>query len=307
MKEKIIAPVLFIAFNRPDVTAVAFEYIRRAKPTKLYVALDGARNNKLYEDLICKEVENIVRRVDWDCDVHYKMNNVNKGAEITVSEAISWVFETEEYAIILEDDIVAPIAFFEFAQEMLFKYKNDDRIGTVSSNNFTPVEMSSNDDYFFAKYGHSWGWATWRRAWDEFDLNAEIKEEHLALSFLKTITNSAREAKYYQELFKSMKIRGIGNNTWDFMGLYQHRVNNRLSILPRVNLSSNIGVFGLHARGESKFHNLPFDDSFKIKYYPSKVVCYDAYDQHHFNTHIIGNVTPLYLRILRKVKRLLNI
>ncbi|MFK5982675.1 MAG: nucleotide-diphospho-sugar transferase [Flavobacteriaceae bacterium] len=305
----IFTPVLLIAFNRPKTTLIVFDRIRKAQPKKLFIALDGPRNNKEGEREACSKVQSIIENIDWDCEVHYKINISNKGAEITVSSAISWVFETEEYVIILEDDIVAPIAFFEFAQEMLIKYKNDDQIGTITSNNFTPLELSNNNnnkDYFFAKYGHSWGWATWRRVWNDFDLNAEISEEHLTLSFLKTITNSNKEARYYQKLFKKMKERGVGQNTWDFMALYQHRIKNRLSIIPRVNLSSNIGVFGLHARGESKFHNLPFDESFKVNHHPQKIECFDAYDKYHFKKHIIGNRIPFYSRVIRKIKRLLK-
>jgi hypothetical protein len=301
------APILLIAFNRPDTTLIVFDHIRKAQPNKLFIALDGARNFKDDEIQLCAEVQSIVKKVDWVCDIQYKINENNKGAEITISEALNWVFETEEYAIILEDDIVAPLAFLKFAQEMLIKYKEDDRIGTITSNNFTPLKLPNNDDYFFARYGHSWGWATWRRVWKEFNLNAEIKEEHLQLSFLKTITNSRKEAKYYQKIFRRMKARGRGNNTWDYMALYQHCVNNNLSIIPRVNLSSNIGVYGLHARGESNFHNLPYDESFIVIKHPDKIECFDDYDRYHFKKHILGNKTPLYLRTIRKIKRILNL
>lgn len=184
---------------------------------------------------------------------------------------------------------------------MLIKYKDDERIGTVTSNNFTPMKLPNNVDYFFAKYGHSWGWATWRRAWQDFDLNAEIKEEHLDLSFLENITNTKTEAKYYQRLFKKMKAKAVGNNTWDYIALYQHRIKNRLSIIPRVNLSSNIGIYGLHARGKGKFHNLPFDETFIVKNHPEKVECLDSYDRYHFKKKMR---IPTYLKIIRRIKQI---
>ncbi len=303
---KIIAPVLLIAFNRPETTCVVFEYIRKAKPTKLYVALDGARENKPYESIVCQEVCNIVERVDWECDVHYSINDCNKGAEITVSEAIRWVFEKEEYAIILEDDIVAPLSFFCFAQEMLYRYKDDERISLITSNNFTPEAVEPSADYYFTRYGHSGGWATWRREYKNFSIDQEIKEEHLRMSFLQTITNSKKEARYYQKHFKRLRANGVGGSTWDWIDSYQHRVNSRLTITPRVNLSSNIGIQGLHARGKNSTHYREFDTEFSVIKHPEEVKCEVAYDIYHFENYINRRRKSFLVRVLRKLTRILD-
>lgn len=206
MKEiKIDVPVLVIGFNRPEVICQSFEFIRQAQPAKLYVAIDGPRADKEGEADLVEEVKAIVQQVDWECETHYRFHTENKGAEITVSSAIAWVLKQEEYVIILEDDIIAPMAFLRFAQEMLIRYKDEPRIAIVSGCNFTPLSTPNDKDYFFAKYGHSSGWATWRRVWKDFDLYREIKKEHLKLKFLKTITNSTKEAKHYQKLFTRMR------------------------------------------------------------------------------------------------------
>lgn len=300
--DKITTPILIIGFNRPDVIKQTFEYIRKAKPEKLYVAIDGPRPEKEGEEKLVKKVKEVVENVDWECETHYKFNETNKGAEVTVSSAISWVFETEEYAIILEDDIVAPMSFLKFAQEMLVKYKDDERIGTVTGSNFTPIPVPNSTDYFFAKYGHSWGWATWKRVWNSFDLNIQVPQKHLTLSFLRTISNSKIEAKFYRKQFSLINKRGQGNSTWDYVGNYFHRVNCRLSIIPRVNLTSNIGEFGLHARGRSEHHYRPFDNEFEVRKHPEKVECFTEFDVHHFNNYIYIP-KPIYKRVINKIKR----
>lgn len=296
-------PVLLIGFNRPDTINEVFNRIRDAIPQKLYVAVDGARENREGEKELVEQVKQIVKKVDWPCQTHYHFNDVNKGAEVTVSSAIFWVFEKEEFAIILEDDIVAPLSFFKFMQEMLVKYKDDKRIGIVSGNNFTPIDLGNDDDYFFAKYGHSCGWGTWRRTWEKFDLNIEVKSEHLKKEFLKKITNIKAEANFYKKNFYAMKKRGIGNNTWDVVANYISRVNNYVNIVPRVNLTSNIGIYGLHARGASEYHYREFDENFEVKKHPSKVECNNEYDKYHFIEHIYKNRRPLYQRIVNKVSR----
>jgi len=300
------APVLFIGFNRPEVSLQTFDYIRKAKPTKLYIAIDGPRADKPGEEKLVAEVKKIVENVDWPCETHYKYNETNKGAEITVSSAISWVFETEEYAIILEDDIVAPLSFFKFAQEMLMKYKDDDRFCIVTSNNYTPIKLPNDEDYFFAKYGHTWGWATWKRAWKDYDLNKEIKDEHLDLQYLSQMTNTRKEALYYKKLFTRLKSAGKGNNTWDYMRVYTHFVSGQLSIIPSVNLSSNIGVVGLHARGKTDSHYRLYDENFTVRNHPSKIDCNIEFDKHHFKKHINPR-SSLTKRAYKKAMRILKL
>lgn len=301
---KIEVPVLVIGFNRPDVIRQTFDLVCQAQPLKLYVAIDGPRADKEGEANLVEEVKAIVQQVDWECETYYRFHTENKGAEITVSSAIAWVLEKEEYVIVLEDDIIAPVAFLRFAQEMLIRYKDDPRIAIVSGCNFTPIPTPNDEDYFFAKYGHSWGWATWQRVWEDFDLNREIKKEHLKLSFLKSITNLTKEAKYYRKLFKRMRKRGIGNNTWDYMALYTFRIINKMSIVPRVNLTSNIGIFGLHASGETEHHFRPYDANFVVKKHPEKIECWTEYDKYHFKTYIY-HPKSLFKRIYHKLKRII--
>jgi len=299
-------PVLLIGFNRPDTIKEVFNRIRVAKPEKLYVAIDGARANQKGEQKLVEQVKKIVQMIDWPCQYYYRFNDVNKGAEVTVSSAISWVFEQEEYAIILEDDIVAPLSFFKFLQEMLVKYKNDDRIWSVTGVNFTPLDLPNNIDYFFAKYGHTWGWGTWKRVWDKFNLNTEVLDEHLKKNFLKEITNSPAERKYYYNKFKKIKKKGIGNSTWDNIASYMHRTNKLLYIVPRVNLSSNIGIEGLHARGKTENHFRQVDETFEVIRHPDKVECNVEFDMHYFKTYL-SKKKPLYKRIIRKIHSFIKV
>lgn len=304
-QNQITVPVLLIGFNRPEIIRASFQKIREAKPAKFYVAVDGPRKHNEADLGLVREVQQIVQGVDWPCEPHYRFSDQNAGAEVTVSSAIKWVFEKEEYAIILEDDILAPFSFFKFAEEMLLKYSDETAINTVSGSNFTPIPVPGNFDYFFAKYGHSSGWATWKRAWEGFDLNVEIPEAHLQSSFLKKITNSRSEMKFYQKVFTNMKKKGAGNSTWDNVARYYHRVNERLSIIPRVNLTTNIGIYGLHARGETEHHFRPYDEHFIIKKHPKEVFCFHEYDKHHFETYI-NLKTPLHKRVFKKIKKIVS-
>lgn len=302
METKITTPVLFIAFNRPDVVKESFGFIRAAKPRKLFVAIDCPRHDKDNEVHLVEQVKKIVKNVDWDCQVQYKFNEKNLGAEVTVSSAVSWVLENEEYVIVLEDDIIAPFSFFHFAQEMLDMYKDIDNIYMISSCNTTPMKTNNNVDYFFAVYGHTWGWATWKRAWIKFDLYINDFDQCLDDEFLDKHTYSLKEKRYWKSLMSKMKQMGSGNNNWDYCWMYVRFRDQALSIVPSNHLSSNIGIYGLHANGKTEHHFKSFDENFIVNKHPERIDRNIEYDKHHFKFHIIKKPS-LIKRAINKLKR----
>lgn len=164
-------PILLMVFARPDTTKIVFERIREIKPKKLYIAADAPRQNREDEIFRAKQTREIFNNIDWDCKVEKLFRKENLGCGKAISGAISWFFEKEEYGIILEDDCLADKSFFDFAQEMLIKYKDDNRIGHISGNCYYPEKIIGNYSYNFSKICHIWGWATWKRVWQTFDIN----------------------------------------------------------------------------------------------------------------------------------------
>ena len=158
--------VLFLVFNRLDTTKQVFETIRQAKPQRLYIAADGARASRVGEAAQVQAVRDYVTsHVDWECEVKTLFREQNLGCKYAVSSAIAWFFENEEMGIILEDDCLPDPTFFNFCQELLARYRHDQRIGVISGDNFQFGHRRNDDSYYFSKYVHIWGWATWRDRW----------------------------------------------------------------------------------------------------------------------------------------------
>ena len=298
-------PILMIGFNRPDNIKKVFEKVREVKPKKLYIAIDGAREGKVGEKDLVEATKLAVSNIDWDCEVYRRYNTTNLGAELTISSAIRWICEENDYFICLEDDIIAPISFFKFMEEMLILYKDDSRICSVSGNNFTPLETPMGEDYFFCRYGHIWGWGSWKRECKDITIDCEIKKEHCSLSFCKQVSSSMQEAKYLQNKFTSLRKKGIGNCTWDNIVSYKRRIENKLSIVPRVNLTTNIGVEGLHARGCTKYHFVPYDEKFEVKIHPKEISCWKEFDIYHFEHHF-PKQNSFIKRLINRFKRLMT-
>ena len=255
---QLTTPVAFIIFNRPDTTERVFAEIARAKPPKLLVVGDGARVNRPGEAEKVAAARAIIQRVDWDCEVLTNFSEVNLGCKRRVSSGIDWVFEQVEEAIILEDDCLPDPSFFYFCQELLGRYRHDQRIGMISGDNFQFGNRRNDDSYYFSKYTHIWGWASWRDRWaGSYDVTMakwpRIRDE----GWLADMVGTTREATYWQKIFERVHRGEI--DTWDYQWCFTNWVEGRISVMPAVNLISNIGFDGnaTHTTGESELANLP--------------------------------------------------
>lgn len=253
-------PVAFIIFNRPDNTERVFAEIAKAKPPKLLVIADGPRSDRLGEAEKCLAVREIIDRVDWECEVLKNYSEANLGCKQRVSSGIDWVFDQVEEAIVLEDDCLPDPTFFRFCQEMLARYRNDDRIGMISGDNFQFNRKRGDASYYFSRYNHIWGWASWRRAWFYYDLHATIWPVIRDGNYFRGLVSDSNEYKYWLKAFDSVYENAI--DTWDYQWTLSLWAQGMLTVIPNVNLISNIG-FGseaTHTRGGSIFSTMKLEN-----------------------------------------------
>lgn len=232
-------PILFLVFNRPDTTAIVFEELRKLRPARLYVAADGARPGRQDEIEKCKETRDVATKVDWPCEVKTLFREENLGCGKAVSGAISWFFDEVEEGIILEDDCLPSPTFFQFCEELLMKYRDDDRVMHIGGNNFLGDRQVNGRSYYFSRYGHIWGWATWRRAWKMYDFEMKRYESVKEMGLFDRYFFNRLERIYRLEKFDS--IINKKRDTWDYQWDFARFVNSGLSVIPKVNLVKNIG------------------------------------------------------------------
>jgi hypothetical protein len=232
-------PVAFIIFNRPQTTEKVFKEIARAKPRKLLVIADGPRSNRPGEADKCRAARAVIEQVDWDCEVLTNYSDVNLGLKQRISSGINWVFETVEEAIILEDDCLPHPSFFQFCEELLAKYRNDTRVMMISGNNFLPTQSQSPQSYFFSHYIHIWGWASWRRAWQHYDVNMKSWPALRDTSMIHDALGDSTAAAYWRYTLDNVAMGYI--NMWSYQWMVTCWAQNGLSVTPGVNLVSNIG------------------------------------------------------------------
>jgi len=242
-------PILFLIFNRPDTTKRVFESISSIKPAKLYIAADGARKDKLGEDLLCEDTRSIIDLIDWECEVKTLFRTENLGCKIAVSSAIDWFFENEEQGIILEDDCLPNESFYNYCETLLNYYVSDERIMHISGNNFQDGIVRGIGSYYFSNYNHIWGWATWKRAWKAYNVDLSFLTETEIETLIEKQFDTKKERLFWNNIFKKVINKTIG--TWDYQWTYAVWKNNGLSILPNKNMIANIGFNnnGTHTSG----------------------------------------------------------
>jgi hypothetical protein len=214
----------------------------------------------------------IVNSVDWECEVLTNYSEVNLGCKRRVYSGIDWVFEQVAEAIILEDDCVPNPSFFRFCAELLERYRHDTRIMAISGDNFQFGRQRSPYSYYFSRYNHIWGWATWRRAWRFYDVEMEKWPEIRDQGWLSDYLGSRRRAAYWNEIFELVYRRKI--NTWDYQWMFACWLQSGLCILPSRNLVSNVG-FGAnatHTASHSRVAALPIDTMKFPLVHPSFVI-----------------------------------
>jgi hypothetical protein len=241
-----------------DETTRVFNAIREAKPSKLYIASDGARKSKQGEKEQVEQIrELILGKIDWECNVQTLFRDDNLGCKQAVSSAIDWFFQNEERGIILEDDCLPHPSFFTFCETMLDRYQNDTRIVHIGGANFQDGIVREDGDYYFSRLTHVWGWASWRRAWKSYDIQIS---KWIGFKKANHLFNTFPDQQAHALLSHAFDQVSEGLiNTWDYQLLFSNLASGGLSIIPNVNLVSNIGFssHATHTAGEHPHGSLP--------------------------------------------------
>ena len=315
MERRCKTPIALIFFNRPDTFEKVFEKVRAAKPEKLFLIQDGPRNENDVERIA--QCRKIAESVDWECEVIRDYSETNLGCGVRPQSGISKAFEQVDRLIILEDDCVAEESFFEFCDEMLERYSDDERICYISGLNHFESWECGDCDYFFTKTGAIWGWATWKRAWSKYyDYYVKDIDDQYTLKLVKNqITHNyiAKSRVLAWEKANLSAKNGEKLSYWDAQWGFVKYSQNMLVIVPKYNQISNIGVgeYSTHASSLKKeefkkYKNFVFIPTKKLEFpikHPKCVVCDTDYDNLVYKC-TAGN--PLRRNIANFVKKLIG-
>lgn len=246
MKEQFSTPILFLCFNRPEQTQRVFDSIRTVKPKKLYVAIDGAREGRKDDIENSNKVKEIVHNVDWPCETHYLEHEKNLGCSKSGVTAWKWFFEQEDRMLFIEDDGLGNESAFNFVEEMLSKYQNDERVAYVGAVNYGPKYGDSS--YFFSREpAATYFMGTWKRVFEKYEYEIESYFEYKRKkSFIRNFNTLGEYLITTQrcEAYLRSIQQGKRQQTYDIQMIYLSYKYGMVSVYPNINMVSNIGLDG---------------------------------------------------------------
>lgn len=254
------APVLLIFFNRENEVFQVIDAIRKCAPKKIYLASDGGRTEKEHEKVV-RLREKVRESINWDCQLECLFSDHNRGCQWGPVTSINWVFEKEDRCIILEDDCVPESTFFEYCNQLLERYADNESVWMISGENYLKnTTMFGNADYTFSLRTDTWGWATWRRAWKKCDFNLRLwpaykKEELLVHTYYTKVYDELEDMTKQLDNIYKQRDRSI----WDYQWRFHMLIHNGLCVIPRSNQIKNIGYgkYATHTKIQKKIRDVP--------------------------------------------------
>lgn len=298
------SPVAIFAFNRPDNTRKVFEAVRAAQPKELFLCLDGPRPGNEQDTIKREEIIKHFQTVDWGCEVHRNYSEINLGCRKRMGSGISWVFSKVDRAILLEDDCLPSPDFFHFCEEMLDRYADNPSIGMIAGHREHLLRMKVKDDYYFDRLCTIWGWATWKRAWDQFEPSMSDWPELHNSDLLTSRFRNPRHVQALERLFEQVHAGKLGS--WAAAWALSCIRNDLLCLHPRMNLITNIGcgTDSTHTKSKtSPWANLPLEPLPKELKHPDKIGINEREQNQTFNCLY---APTLRYRIRNRVKRLFS-
>jgi hypothetical protein len=276
--------------------------IKVAQPEKLYITADGPRDDRIGEIEKCVDVRQyVLREIDWPCAIKTLFRDKNLGCGKAVSEAITWFFSQESEGIILEDDCVPSVSFFPYCEELLERYRYDERIMHIAGHNPLGISRVGSSSYYFARIQHCWGWASWRRAWAYYSFRIEDLNEFIGRKVIQKIFDGREAQEYWLSIFARMANSEI--DTWDYQWTYSIFKNGGYCINPTKNLISNIGFLGdgTHTIDANSVFNEQERYEIEVLHHPEAMVI-DRNKSKKINYAVFDIEEKSFLMILKQAK-----
>jgi hypothetical protein len=296
-------PVLILAWRRPQTLRQVINAIRPVAPTRLFVACDGPNPDRPGEaEKVAATRKVIANEIDWPCHIKRFYSDDNQGCRLGVSRAITWFFEQAEEGIILEDDCVPHPDFFPYCQTLLERYRADTRVWCISGNNFQKDQWRGDGSYYFSRYNHCWGWASWRRCWQNYDGELNQWSSLRDSGLLQTVFEDPKERAYWQKIWQRLQDTEEPDS-WAYRWTFTSLVNGGLTALPNRNLVSNVGfgVDATHTSGNGV--DTTIGNGIDPHLHPSFVLRDSLADRYTFDHHFGGKWYRFPRSVIRLPKR----
>ncbi|HEY9879035.1 MAG TPA: glycosyltransferase family 2 protein [Leptolyngbyaceae cyanobacterium] len=301
-------PIALLIFKRPKTTSKVLEVLRQIRPVTLLVISNLPPENKPDQLKQCQETRALIDQIDWPCRVLKNYAETYLSCKERISSGLNWVFETVDRAIILEDDCIPDLTFFQYCEELLDRYAEDERVMAITGDNFNIPPRQPQYSYFFSRHTQFWGWATWRRAWQYYDITMRLLPEFLEAGWLSEMFQEPAAIRWWEKTLQ--EVYSGQKDTWDYQWDFSCWIRGAACIVPRINLVSNIGFDKDAAHNRDAFDwraNLPTSPiELPLKHPPFVRIdeqCDRILQKRYYGYIAQKQTRPLNYRVTRKLYR----
>ncbi|UKT63316.1 glycosyltransferase [Pedobacter mucosus] len=262
-----LAPIALFVYNRPQHTLRTIKFLQQnelAADSRLYIFSDGAKTPQ--DDEKVAEVRDIINKVDGFKSVKIIQRKENAGLANSVIAGVSQLINDYGQVVVFEDDLITSPHTLTYFNDALNRYREEDKVMHIGAYMY-PLDTENLPETFFYRAATSWGWATWARAWKNFepDIDTLLKQFDKQKRSAFSIQNSMNFWKQMQE-FKKGK-----NNSWAIRWYASVFLKGGLTLNPSQSLVNNIGHdgTGVHS-GINDIYNVIINPK-PITYFPDIV------------------------------------
>lgn len=253
------APVLLLAYNRPEKLSQLIQRIRVLRPSVLLVSVDGPKISKPGDKDLVLATQKIIQSIDWDVKIETRFREENIGLRLAVQDSVNWAISQYGKVIVIEDDAVPGPQLLDFLNFNLQKFADEQKVMHVSGYNVVPPQnLLSETGSRFSRYPESFAWATWERAWKHYDENLTWGLESSVRDIAK-ITGSTTSALRWKLNFHDAAAGRIGS--WAYRWISSMWSQNGTTVAPNRNLLSYSGFDeGTHTVRSPRWKDLPVEN-----------------------------------------------
>lgn len=299
-----MVPVIVIVFNRVILAEKILRCLEEIKPKKLFVISDGARKTVPGEQEKVEQVRALFDGLSWDCEVYRDYADENMGCDRRVPTGISRAFAYVDRAVILEDDCIPSMDFFYYAEEMLKKYEEDPHVMMIAGSNLMK-KYDILDSCCFTARTYTWGWATWKRAWEHYSED-EAEWERIQRDGTLSRTYPLR-TRYYVKRELNYYIKR-GGCPWDYCWWISCMGAGGLCAVPRVNLITNegFGADATHTQKKGNYQGEVFPMDFPLRY-PKRVERDRRFDRYDTGLNPPWKLVRGFRKLVREIRKTVQI
>ncbi len=234
-----IAPIIVLAYNRPQMARAVLEKLYSLGITQCYVSIDGAKRGNIEDIVAVESTLKVVQEISKVMKISVKAHSENLGCYKAVTSGIDWFFKNVEFGIILEDDLEFDRDLLIFLSQQLIKYKDQATVGSISGfrdERFKPLRNPPGQ--IMSRFPSSWGWATWADRWQRFEHEMNVIFT-LKLFFALLSSNRILEFPHWAKVQRRLRKGEL--DSWAYRWLLSHILRQWKVLVPSLNLVTNLG------------------------------------------------------------------